>query len=234
MCRNNNIFIVVVCGVLAAPSAAFFTGVQTALRAPSSNRHHAAVGVRVLAKPEVPAVVADAKTVEQQKQELLKLGLVTCRGERASADDKKQLARLVDEMKKSSSVDEMKKSFSSEGDWDLVMTDTQLFRSSPFFMAARAVVKDGSDAEQFNWFCDQHRSALDFSQIGRVRQVVRANVVRSEFEVKVGLATIAFGLPLSVTGWIVTTADIIDAAPTAEGDVEEWKLAIKSVQVLYA
>ena len=30
---------------------------------------------------------------------------------------------------------------------------------------------------QFNWFCDQHRAALDFTQIGRVRQVIRNGLV---------------------------------------------------------
>ena len=65
-------------------------------------------------------------------------------------------------------------------------------------MAARAVVPDGSQADQFNWFCDQHRAALDFSQIGRVRQVVKNGELRSVFEVKAGLSPLAFGLPVSV------------------------------------
>ena len=34
------------------------------------------------------------------------------------------------------------------GTWELVFSDTQLFRSSPFFMAGRAVCKDGQEAEQ--------------------------------------------------------------------------------------
>jgi hypothetical protein len=98
-------------------------------------------------------------------------------------------------------------------------------------MAARAVVPDGSQADQFNWFCDQHRAALDFTQIGRVRQVVNNGQLRSEFEVKVGLAPLALGLPVSVSGWIVTTADIVNGAEDAVGGVEGWQLAIRSVQV---
>jgi len=111
-------------------------------------------------------------------------------------------------------------------------------------MAARAVVSDGSDADQFNWFCDQHRAALDFTQIGRVRQIVLNSQLRSEFEVKVGLAPVALGLPVSVTGWIVTTADILDDVGVDDvgvndlgvddvgvDDVAVWTLAVKSVQV---
>ena len=108
--------------------------------------------------------------VAELKQAVLKLGVTTCRGERASAAEKATLRRLVMQLIGASSTEAMK-GFSCEGEWDLVMSDTQLFRSSPFFMAGRAVVRDGEQADQFNWFCDQHRAALDFSQIGRVRQV---------------------------------------------------------------
>ncbi len=108
--------------------------------------------------------------VAELKQAVLKLGVTTCRGERASAAEKATLRRLVMQLIGASSTEAMK-GLSCEGEWDLVMSDTQLFRSSPFFMAGRAVVRDGEQADQFNWFCDQHRAALDFSQIGRVRQV---------------------------------------------------------------
>ena len=50
--------------------------------------------------------------------------------------------------------------------WTLAFSDTQLFRSSPFFMA-RAVC-----ATAPNWFCEQHRAALSIATIGAVRQIV--------------------------------------------------------------
>ena len=193
-----------------------------------------------------PAVVSKAAGVDATaaiaaiKARLMKLGVVTCRGERASAQDKAELQRLIKDLTEQAELQRLALSaedmntFSCEGAWDLVMSDTQLFRSSPFFMAARAVVADGQQADQFNWFCDQHRAALDFSQIGRVRQVVAKGQLRSEFEVKVGLATVALGLPVSVTGWIVTTAEILNDSsgpPAMEVEGIEWKLAIKSVQV---
>jgi hypothetical protein len=61
-------------------------------------------------------------------------------------------------------------------------------------------------------------------------QVVRNKQLRSEFEVKVGLATVALGLPVSVTGQIVTTADILSTTVTVD-NVEEWTLSINSVRV---
>jgi len=193
-----------------------------------------------------PAVVSKqagvdgAAAIAAIKARLMQLGVVTCRGERASAQDKAELQWLVKDLTDTAEAQRLARSaedmqtFSCEGAWDLVMSDTQLFRSSPFFMAARAVVAEGEQADQFNWFCDQHRAALDFSQIGRVRQVVANGQLRSEFEVKVGLATVALGLPVSVTGWIVTTAQILnDSTGPSAMDEEgiEWKLAIKSVQV---
>ena len=167
---------------------------------------------------------------EASKSALLKLGITSCRGERASTQDRVELRRLVDQLAQVAIKEDMKQ-YSCEGEWDLVMSDTQLFRSSPFFMAARAVVPDGSQADQFNWFCDQHRAALDFSQIGRVRQVVKNGELRSVFEVKAGLSPLAFGLPVSVSGAIVTTADIVSDVGDVYGDVAGWRLAIKSVQV---
>lgn len=197
-----------------------------------------------LAMASSSTVAGNDTAIEKAKARLMKLGLVTCRGERATAQDKTEMRKLVEELTNKRDTTEMRQ-LSSEGSWDLIMSDTQLFRSSPFFMAARAVVSDGQQADQFNWFCDQHRAALDFSQIGRVRQVVEKGQLRSEFEVKVGLATVALGLPVSVTGWIVTTADIIGKdeksnTPSADegeaallqGCVDMWQLAVKSVQVL--
>ena len=37
------------------------------------------------------------------------------------------------------------------GTWDLIFSDTQLFRSSPFFMAGRAVCADGAEAQRYDW-----------------------------------------------------------------------------------
>ena len=106
-----------------------------------------------------------------------------------------------------------------EGTWELVFADTQLFRSSPFFMAGRAVCADGPEAERYDWFCEMHRAALAISTIGKVRQVVSSSHIVSEFEVRVGSVPFVAGylppplgysggLPLVIEGAIVSTASI--------------------------
>merc|ERR1711871_509111 len=75
-----------------------------------------------------------------------------------------------------------------------------------------------------------HRAALGMSQIKRVRQVISASQLVSEFEVSAG--TVPFiesvplpfgglqysgGLPVAITGAIVSTADIV---PGGEGEDE--------------
>lgn len=94
-----------------------------------------------------------------------------------------------------------------EGAWEfrLVLNDTQLFRSAPFFMADRAVCADGAEARRYDAFCDLHRAALPVSTIGRVRQVASlrcsAPSLTSEFEVRAGAVPLLSdrlprGLPL--------------------------------------
>ena len=64
---------------------------------------------------------------EASKSALLKLGITSCRGERASTQDRVELRRLVDQLAQVAIKEDMKQ-YSCEGEWDLVMSDTQLFR----------------------------------------------------------------------------------------------------------
>ena len=121
------------------------------------------------------------------------------------------------------------------GTWDLVFSDTQLFRSSPFFMAGRAVCADGDEAKRYDWFCDMHRAALAISTIGKVRQIVSATSIVSEFEVSAGAVPFlsdaapflrySGGLPLTITGSIVSTASI----ESNLGD--SWRLLMDTVEI---
>ena len=81
----------------------------------------------------------------------------------------------------------------------------------------RIIREDGPQAEQYDWFCDMHRAALAISTIGKVRQVVDGEKLVSEFEVQAGavpfvsdFVPLAYsgGLPLAITGAIVSTASI--------------------------
>lgn len=143
---------------------------------------------------------------------LLRLGAYTSKGEAAS-DEEKQFGRsLVAQLEalQEGAID----AAACEGTWELVFSDTQLFRSSPFFMAGRAVCQTPEEVARYNWFCEMHRAALAISTIKRVRQVISPNRVVSEFEVSAGAvpfigAGYSGGLPLAITGAIVSSADVV-------------------------
>jgi hypothetical protein len=126
------------------------------------------------------------------------------------------------------------------GTWELVYSSTQLFRSSPFFMAGRAVCQDGRQAEQYDWFCDMHRAALAVSNIGAVRQVVNETSLVSEFEVKVGAVpfigakwpfSYSGGLPFTIDGAIVSSADISPVNNSSAWEIYMDTVAIKGSNI---
>ncbi|CAM9312990.1 unnamed protein product, partial [Hapterophycus canaliculatus] len=101
------------------------------------------------------------------------------------------------------------------GPWELVYTDTQPFRCSPFFMALGEVF--GEEKGQAETLFSLHRAATSNGEIGRVRQTIsEAMLVRvqddhvkvrpycvSEIDLKVGLFP---GLPMALKGTVVTKA----------------------------
>ena len=103
---------------------------------PARRPHGAITGITATIQREVThaQVVSSEKTarLSETKNALLKLGLTSCRGERASTDDLVKLQKLVTDLIENSRGDDMKAG-SVEGEWDLVMCDTQLFRR---FLAA--------------------------------------------------------------------------------------------------
>jgi hypothetical protein len=170
--------------------------------------------------------------VRAKKQHLLALGASTSRGEAATFREKRTAEEAIEFLEEARPVTEI--SDRCLGTWELAMSDTQLFRSSPFFMAGRAVCKDGQEADRYNWFCDMHRAALAISNIQRVRQVVSPSKIVSEFEVAAGAVPFvgdyfnlkySGGLPLSITGSIVSTADI----EYTEGNA--WRLLMDTVEI---
>lgn len=124
-------------------------------------------------------------------QTLLRIGAATNRGEMSNAEERAEARRLASELEAlyagAASMDPR-----CSGTWELVLSDTQLFRSSPFFMAGRAVCADAAEARRYDTFCDLHRKALAISTIGKVRQVVALGGAQgedylvSEFEVRAG------------------------------------------------
>ena len=172
---------------------------------------------------------------------ILRIAASTDRGQYAKTSQKDQVTALVTSLESNytpksdaTTAATIIPSYLS-GTWELLYSNTQLFRSSPFFLAGRSTCKTPEQAAQFNWFCEMHRAALAISTIGVVRQVIASDgKLTNEFEVKVGAIpflsdftpfTYSGGLPLTIDGSIVSTAD---ATPTS---ATEWELFMDSVEI---
>ena len=85
-----------------------------------------------------------------------------------------------------------------EGEWELVYSTCQLFRSSPFFMAIQAAFDDTSKSSLFFKLHDLQVKSWGTSTVGRVGQRIDfdAAEMKSEFD------TIIFGLTvIPIVGW---------------------------------
>jgi hypothetical protein len=175
-------------------------------------------------QPETAATKSTNNLEERRplKTALLALSARTNRGQIATSDEKNKALELVRKLEsfnptKDPALDEL-----SLGRWELVFSNTQLFRSSPFFMAARAVCKDGQESDSFNQFCDLHREALMFTQIGKVTQIITSDKLVSEF---VSIVAALPGFPLTVTGTIVSSSDIVSKTS------DSYELYMDKVQI---
>jgi len=175
----------------------------------------------------------------QSLQKLLELGARTGRGEFASTEEKDAALALVQALEATHKGQPRDGVMYADnriyGRWELVYCSTELFRSSPFFMAGRAVCSTDAQADQYNWFCAMHRKALAISTIGAVRQIVSPTRLTSEFEIKAGAIpflrkftpfSYSGGLPVTIEGAIVSSADI---DITDEGDA--WVLNMDTVEI---
>jgi hypothetical protein len=164
------------------------------------------------------------------------VGTITSRGEYASDKQKDALATVIDTLEAANPNPEPTITTElMEGTWELVVcSHGHLFRSSPFFMAARAVCTTPEQAQQFDWFCTMHRKALAISNIGAVRQIVSRDRLVSEFEVKAGAVpflndltpfSYSGGLPVTIDGAIVSSADLTAINTTT------WELYMDTVEI---
>lgn len=143
------------------------------------------------------------------KTAILAIAARTVRGQVGTKDE---MYTALDLVAKLESFNPTPKPFTDDliyGNWELIFTNTNLFRSSPFFMAARAVCKDGEEADRFNTFCDLHRDALSFTNVGKVTQIItRDDELISEFQTTVPVIP---GLPIQITGTIQSMSTIMRA-----------------------
>jgi len=193
---------------------------------------------------EHPSKLSSTEIMALQNS-ILRVAASTDRGQYASAVQKDCVANLVEKLE--DNKPKQTDTFSSStilpsylvGTWELTYSTNQLFRSSPFFLAGRSTCKTQAEVDQYNWFCDMHRAALAISTIGVVRQVIsRDGKLTNEFEVKVGsvpfisdflpFVKYSGGLPLTIDGAIVSTAD---ATPMSMENKDDWQLYMDTVEI---
>ena len=149
----------------------------------------------------------DALIRDSLKRELLLLSSVTNRGEYASKDEQNILIDLVAQLEALNPT--ANPASNSEGEWDLCLSSTQFFRSSPFFQSIRIAMGDTNKQMVENGF-DLHDRATTSSRVGRVRQAITSDELTSEVELEVGLLP---GLPIRIKGTVVTTASLKVVSP---------------------
>ena len=193
---------------------------------------------------EVEQIESSIDVVATQNS-ILRVAASTDRGQYATPSQKEDVAALVKTLE-SNKPKHIADTFSNgstlpsylTGTWELTYSTNQLFRSSPFFLAGRSTCKSQEEVDQYNWFCEMHRAALAISTIGIVRQVIsRDGKLTNEFEVKVGAVPFisdflplkySGGLPLTIDGAIVSTAD---ATPVSDENKDDWELYMDTVEI---
>jgi hypothetical protein len=171
---------------------------------------------------EEDAIIRDAL-----KRELLLLSSVTDRGEYATKDEQNILIDLVSQLEALNPTEEP--AANSEGEWDLCLSSTHLFLSSPFFQSIRVALGDDNKAIAQNFF-DIHDRATTASRIGRVRQTITSDLLLSEVDLQVGVLP---GMPFRVQGTVVTKANIeVVSRDTFEARVQTTQVKGSNVPIL--
>ena len=159
----------------------------------------------------------DALIRDALKRELLLLASVTNRGEYASSDEKDIVIDLVAQLEALNPT--AQPASNCEGEWDLCLSSTQFFRSSPFFQALRVTMNDATMAN--NAF-ELHDLATSMSRVGRVRQTLKDRQLISEVDLEVGLMP---GIPIKIKGTVLTTAKLAVVSD------QKWELQVQSTKV---
>lgn len=173
---------------------------------------------------EVDTREEDALIRDELKRELLLLSSVTNRGEYASKDEQNMLIDLVAQLEAINPTKDP--AMNLQGEWDLCLSSTQFFRSSPFFQSLRRIM----DQPMSSNFFDIHDKATTGGRIGRVRQIITENKLTSEVDLEVGVLP---GLPFKVKGTVITSADFkAVSSDTFELQVDKTMVKGSNVPVL--
>jgi len=166
--------------------------------------------------------ILETSSPNQLKSLLFKIAALSNRGETSSENDKLEIEKYIIRLEELNPTENPVESDMINGEWELLYSNTNLFRSSPFFMASRAICKEGKQADRFNRFCDLHRSALSFTSIGKVKQIITPELLTNEFET---IGSVIPGLPMVIKGTIKSVAEIVSSS------TNEWTLQMISTRI---
>eukprot|EP01041_Mallomonas_annulata_P005887 gene5887-11889_t len=131
------------------------------------------------------------------KLKLLQLAASTSRGTTASPEQRDSAMDIITELEAMNPAFDI--DFSMDGCWTLVYSDTELFMSSPFFMAVRELI--GADNERAQQTIRLHREATRTGEIGKVIQQIDGDIIESRVDLRVGIIP---GPPFSISGEVLT------------------------------
>lgn len=139
---------------------------------------------------QVDTKEGDAVIREELKRELLLLASVTNRGTWANQEERDIISDIVTQLEALNPTPEPIYQMIHDNDlsefeheWDLVVTNTQLFRASPFFLVIRSLLKEKNTA---NDVFDLYNQLTSVTKIGRVREIFQNGVLKSEIDLEVG------------------------------------------------
>eukprot|EP00611_Tribonema_gayanum_P031365 TRINITY_DN9051_c0_g1_i1.p1 TRINITY_DN9051_c0_g1~~TRINITY_DN9051_c0_g1_i1.p1 ORF type:complete len:305 (-),score=85.86 TRINITY_DN9051_c0_g1_i1:192-1040(-) len=153
---------------------------------------------------QTPNAQADNPALRDSiKKEIMLLAATTNRGQLASDDEKSTVSDLVYQLEALNPTPVTNDDVAIGGTWELIFSDVQPFRSSPFFMAVGELFQD--DRSRGETAFALHRAATANGEIGRVRQMISGSELTSEVDLRVGLLS---GVPFSLSGTVVSRAKI--------------------------
>ena len=151
------------------------------------------------------------------KQLLLSLGAVATA---ASSRRRPEAARAAECVARLEGYSSASDTWRLAGSWDLILTDVEPFRASPFWWTLQSALDDFRPGAGER-VLPAHRLATAVGEIGRVRQCISPDgggggTLTSEVDIRAGFLP---GLPLGVRGTVVTTAEFNEvSAVVPSGD----------------
>jgi len=139
----------------------------------------------------------DSPEIEKIKNQLNLIAALTNRGQLATSKDRTEANELVYQLEALNSNTDTTGDI-IHGNWELLYSDVELFRCSPFYMTVRSIL--GDDDEKASRFFS--RLVSPGAEIGKVRQIIDNDSIVGEIDLKIGRA------PFQITGTVVSSGSL--------------------------